>query len=150
VTSSSADKLAKAAELGADEGIDYTLEDVGKAIRRLTGKRGVDAVFDSAGGPSLDANLRSLRGGGRLVIAGVTGGPRTEIDLRRLFWSQLTVIGATMGSHRDVSDMLRFVAGAKLRPKVDRTFSFEQASEAFAHLESQDRFGKVVLEFDRG
>ncbi|MDQ3752012.1 MAG: zinc-binding dehydrogenase [Actinomycetota bacterium] len=150
VTSSSGGKLAKAAELGADEGIDYTSEDVAKAVRRLTGKRGVDAVFDSAGGPSLDANLRSLRPGGRVVLAGVTGGPRTEIDLRRVFWSQLSVIGATMGSHKDVSDMLRTVAGDKLRPKVDRTFPFERASEAFSYLESQDRFGKVVLEFVRG
>lgn len=150
VTSSSLDKLTRAGDLGADEGIDYTAEDVGKAVRRLTGKRGVDAVFDSAGGPSLDANLRCLRPGGRVVIAGVTGGPKVEIDLRRIFWSQLSVIGATMGSHRDVSDMLRAVAGGKLRPKVDRTFPFERASEAFLHLESQDRFGKVVLEFATG
>lgn len=147
VTSSSRDKLTRAQDLGADEGIDYTAEDVGKAVRRLTGKRGVDAVFDSAGGPSLDANLRCLRPGGRVVIAGVTGGPTTEIDLRRVFWSQLSIIGATMGSHRDVSDMLRAVAGAKLHPKVDRTFPVEMASEAFSYLESQDRFGKVVLDF---
>lgn len=148
VTSSSSHKLAGATDLGADEGIDYTAEDVGKAVRRLTGKRGVDAVFDSAGGASLDANLRCLRPGGRLVIAGVTGGPRTEIDLRRIFWSQLSIIGATMGSHRDVSDMLRAVAGSRLHPKVDRTFPFDAAPEAFAYLESQDRFGKVVLAFD--
>ncbi|MDQ3784179.1 MAG: zinc-binding dehydrogenase [Actinomycetota bacterium] len=150
VTSSSPDKLARAGDLGADEGIDYTAEDVGKAVRRLTGKRGVDAVFDSAGGASLDANLRSVRPGGRVVIAGATGGPKAEIDLRRIFWSQLSIIGATMGSHRNVSDMLRAVAGGKLVPKVDRTFPFESASEAFSYLESQDRFGKVVLEFGSG
>ena len=147
VTSSSPDKLARAADLGADEGIDYTAEDVGKAVRRLTGKRGVDAVFDSAGGASLDANLRCLRPGGRVVIAGVTGGPKAEIDLRRIFWSQLSILGATMGSHKDVSDMLRAVAGTKLHPTVDRVFPFEKASEAFSYLESQERFGKVVLEF---
>lgn len=150
VTSSSPDKLARAAELGADEGIDYTAEDVGKALRRLTGRRGVDAVFDSAGGASLDANLRCLRPGGRLVIAGVTSGPKAEIDLRRIFWSQLSVIGATMGSHRDVSDMLRAVAGGVVHPIVDRTFPSERASDAFSYLESQDRFGKVVLEFGSG
>ncbi len=150
VTSSSPDKLARAGELGADEGIDYTAEDVGKAVRRITGKRGVDAVFDSAGGPSLEANLRCLRPGGRVVIAGVTGGPQAEIDLRRIFWSQLSVIGATMGSHRDVSDMLRAVAGGRLRPMIDRTFPFERASEAFSYLESGERFGKVVLEFGSG
>ncbi|MFN2388001.1 MAG: zinc-binding dehydrogenase [Actinomycetota bacterium] len=148
VTSSSDDKLQRALEMGADAGINYRSEDVGKAVRRLTGKRGVDLVVDSAGGPTVDASLRALRAGGRLVIAGGTAGREVTFDVRRLFWNQLHIVGSTMGSHSDVSEMLRMVAGLKLVPEVDRTFSLEEAAEALTYLHEQDQFGKVVLTID--
>jgi NADPH:quinone reductase-like Zn-dependent oxidoreductase len=145
VTSSSSAKIERALALGADHGIDYKEEDVGKAVRALTGKRGVDLVVDSAGGPTLDGSLRALRQGGRVVISGATAGGTSEINVRRLFWNQLSIIGSTMGSVSDVSDMLRAVAGAELRPIIDRTFALEDARAALRHLESGDHFGKVVL-----
>ncbi|MDQ3878034.1 MAG: alcohol dehydrogenase catalytic domain-containing protein [Actinomycetota bacterium] len=146
VTSSSRDKLDRAIALGADGGIDYKAEDVGKAVRARTAKRGVDVVADSAGGPSLDGALRALRKGGRLVIAGATAGPRSDLDVRRLFWNQLQVIGSTMGSDHDVSEMLRMVAGTKLEPIIDKTFAFADAPQALAYLERQQQFGKIVVE----
>ncbi|MDQ3951694.1 MAG: zinc-binding dehydrogenase [Actinomycetota bacterium] len=146
VTSSSDAKLARAATLGADGGVNYREEDVGRAIRRLTGKRGVDLVADSAGGPSLDASLRALRKGGRVVIAGATAGATAEVDVRRIFWNQLAVIGSTMGSVADVSDMLRVVAGSELRPVVDRVVPLDEASDALRLLESGGQFGKIVVE----
>jgi NADPH:quinone reductase-like Zn-dependent oxidoreductase len=146
VTSSSQAKIERALALGADEGINYSEEDVGKAVRRLTGKRGVDLVVDSAGGDTVDASLRSLRHGGRLVVAGATAGRTSQIDVRRLFWRQLEVIGSTMGSHRDVADMLRMVSGSPdLRPLVDRVYPFEEAPAALAYLASGEQFGKIVI-----
>ncbi|MFN2587818.1 MAG: alcohol dehydrogenase catalytic domain-containing protein [Actinomycetota bacterium] len=146
VTSSAAEKLRRAADLGADGGVNYREEDVGRAVRRLTGKRGVDLAVDSAAGPSLDGALRALRKGGRLVIAGATAGPNPELDVRRLFWNQLSVIGSTMGSVRDVSDMLRLVAGAKLHPIVDRIVPLDEAPAALRRLEEGGQFGKIVVE----
>jgi NADPH:quinone reductase-like Zn-dependent oxidoreductase len=146
VTSSSQAKLDRARELGADAAINYEDEDVGVAIRRLTGKRGVDLVADSAGGPSLGPALRALRKGGRLVIAGATAGATAELDVRRVFWNQLSIVGSTMGSVSDVSDMLRMVAGMKLKPIIDRTFPLEEGTKALTYLSEQDQFGKVVVE----
>ena len=145
VTSSSGDKLTRAAELGADGGVNYRDADVGREIRRLTGKRGVDLVADSAGGPSLDGSLRALRKGGRVVIAGATAGATAEIDIRRVFWNQLSVIGSTMGSVANVSDMLRVVAGSKLRPIVDRVVPLEEAADALQLLDAGGQFGKIVV-----
>jgi NADPH:quinone reductase-like Zn-dependent oxidoreductase len=148
VTSSSAAKLERAAGLGADAGIDYRSEDIGKAVRRLTGKRGVDLVVDSAGGDTLDASVRALRPGGRVVVAGATAGATSAIDLRRLFWSQLSVIGSTMASDADVADMLRFVAGTKLKPIVDEVYDFDDAPKALQRLAAGDQFGKLVVRID--
>lgn len=145
VTSSSRAKLDRALQLGATEGIDYEQEDVGKAVRRLTAKRGVDLVVDSAGGPTLDASLRALRPGGRVVVSGATAGADAQINVRRLFWNQLSIAGSTMGSVADVSDMLRMVAGTKLRPVIDRTFPLPEARAALDHLRAGDQFGKIVL-----
>lgn len=145
VTSSSDAKLERALELGADHGINYKDEDVGKAVRKLTAKRGVDLVVDSAGGPALDAGLRSLRQGGRVVISGATAGATSEINVRRVFWNQLSIVGATMGSVADVSDMLRMVAGAGLRPHIDRVFPLDETRAALEYLESGEHFGKIVL-----
>ncbi|MGH2819033.1 MAG: zinc-binding dehydrogenase [Actinomycetota bacterium] len=146
VTSSSADKLKRALEMGADAAVNYTEEDVARAVRGLTGKRGVDLVVDSAGGPSMEAALRCVRKGGRIVNAGGTAGPKVEIDLRRVFWNQVEIIGSTMGSDSDVADMLRMVAGTELRPEIDRTFPLGEGRQALEYLERQDHFGKIVLE----
>lgn len=146
VTSSSDEKLARAKEVGADVTINYREQDVGKAVREATWKRGVDLVVDSAGGPTLDASLRALVQGGRVVIAGATAGGKSEIDIRRLFWKQLRIIGSTMASDADVAGMLRMVLGAEIRPMIDRTFPLERAADALRYLEKQEQFGKVVLE----
>jgi NADPH:quinone reductase-like Zn-dependent oxidoreductase len=148
VTSSSRKKLDRAAELGADGGVNYDEEDVGRAVRRLTSKRGVDLVADSASGPSVEASLRALRKGGRLVVAGATAGGAAEVDFRRVFWNQLEVVGSTMASVRDFSDLLRMIAGIGLRPIIDRAFSLEEGATAIEYLDSGEQFGKVVVEID--
>ncbi|MEA2460862.1 MAG: hypothetical protein QOH90_1039, partial [Actinomycetota bacterium] len=146
VTSSSDEKIERAISEGAGGGINYREQDVGKGIRGLTSKRGVDLVVDSAGGDALDGAMRALRPGGRLVVAGATAGRKAEIDVRRLFWSQLEIVGSTMGSDVDVADMLRMVSGAGLHPRIDKTFPLEQGRDALTYLGSGERFGKVVLE----
>lgn len=145
VTSSSQAKLDRAKGLGADGGIDYRSDDVGKAVRKLTSKRGVDLVVDSAGGDSVDGSLRALRQGGRIVIAGATAGSVAEFNVRRLFWNQLSIIGSTMASDADVSDMLRMVAGARIEPVIDEAFALEDAPAAIARLASGEQFGKIVV-----
>ncbi len=145
VTSSSGEKLDRAKDLGADGGVNYREDDVGRSVRRLTGKRGVDLVADSAGGASLDGSLRALRKGGRVVVAGATAGATAEIDVRRLFWNQLSIVGSTMGSIADISDMLRLVAGSKLRPIVDRVVPLEDAADALRLLDAGGQFGKIVV-----
>ena len=146
VTSSSDEKLERASALGADAGINYKTHDVGVEVRRLTVKRGVDLVADSAGGASVDGSLRALAKGGRLVISGATAGREATIDLRRLFWNQLSIVGSTMGSHADITAMLDLVARSGMRPIVDRVLPLEEAADALNYLATQEQFGKIVLE----
>lgn len=148
VSSSSGAKLGRAVELGADHGLDYTSQDIGKAVRALTSKRGVDLVVDSAAGDTLDASMRALRPGGRVVIAGATSGRQSSVDVRRLFGKQLEVSGSTMGSDADVAGMLRMVEGAGIRPIIDRVYPLSEVPDALDYLASGEQFGKVVVSLD--
>lgn len=149
VTSSSPEKIARAVQLGAEAGFNYKEEDVGKAVRRATSKRGVDLVVDSAAGSTVDASTRALTQGGRIVISGATAGREGTFDSRRVFWNQLEIIGSTMGSVRDVSNMLRFVSGAKLEPIIDVVVGMDEAAAALERLGSGDQFGKIVVSLTR-
>jgi NADPH:quinone reductase-like Zn-dependent oxidoreductase len=145
-TASSADKLARARELGADDTIDYTNQDFAAACRALTGKRGVDAVIDHVGGDVLAASIRAVKTGGRIVTCGATAGFEPKIDLRHIYFRQIELLGSTMGSKADLLAVLDHVAAGRLRPVVHAVLPLAQAADAHRILEGRQAFGKVVLE----
>ncbi|MGE5664843.1 MAG: zinc-binding dehydrogenase [Deltaproteobacteria bacterium] len=148
VTSGSADKLARARELGADFGVDHSAGDFSREVRRLTGRRGVDIVLDSVGKATWKRSIASLARGGRLLTCGATTGADPEEDIARIFWNQLTVYGSTMGTHAEFADLVRVVATGRLRPVVDTVLPLAQAREAQRRLEEKRQFGKIVLAVD--
>jgi NADPH:quinone reductase-like Zn-dependent oxidoreductase len=145
VTSSSDEKLARAARLGAAHGINYKSGDVAAEVRKLTGERGVDVALDSVGAATLAASMGSVRRGGRIVTCGVTGGAKAELNLQQLYWNHISLLGSTMGSQEDYRRMLRLVAQAKLRPVMDRVYPLEQYREAVQRMEAGIQFGKIAL-----
>jgi NADPH:quinone reductase-like Zn-dependent oxidoreductase len=146
VTSGSAEKLARAGELGADLGINHATEDVPRVVREYTGRRGADVVIDSIGEKTWERSLRCLARRGRLVVCGATSGPMVTTDLRRLFWYQWSLLGSTMGSDAEFRAVAAESAAGRLRPEIDRVFPFADAIAAFRRLESGAQFGKVVVE----
>lgn len=145
VTSSSPEKLKKAVKLGADVGLDYRTEDVGKKVRELTGRRGVDVVLDSVGAATWRSSLAAVAKRGRIVTCGATSGPNPEEEIRIIFWKQLDILGSTMGTPGEFAAMLRAVDAGRIEPIVDDVFPLERPADAYARLESGEGFGKVVL-----
>ncbi len=144
-TASTDEKLARAKELGADEIVNYTKVDFAKAVRGLTGKQGVDVVFEHTGAATWEGSVKSLRWGGRLVTCGATSGFDAKFDLRVLFFKQLSFLGSTMGSRAEVHTVLDHIAAGRLRPVVDRVLPLTEVREAHRVMESREQFGKVVL-----
>jgi len=149
VTSGAAAKLEAARALGADATLDHTRDDVVAEVKRLTAGRGADVVVDSVGERTWPQTLRALKRGGRLVICGATTGPHVELDLRRLFWHQWSILGSTMGSRREYSEIVRLAGLGRLWPVVDRVVPLEQAVDAIARLSAGEQFGKLVIEVSR-
>jgi len=145
VVAGSAEKAQRAAELGADEVIDRSAEDWGRAVARLTAKRGVDVVVDNVGKATLPTSMRAAARGGRIVIVGNTSGPLAELDVRFIFGKQLSLIGSTMGSHEDFRTVTRLLWSRRLRPVIDRVMPLSDGVAAYELMERGDHFGKLVL-----
>jgi NADPH:quinone reductase-like Zn-dependent oxidoreductase len=138
-------KLAKAKELGADEGINYASQDLGQEVRRLTGKRGADVVFEHVGGATWEKLIPNMAAGGRLVTCGATAGFDAKVDIRYLFSKGIAILGAYMGCKADLLEAVRSMAEGALRPVVDRTLPLAECEEAHRLIENRAQFGKIVL-----
>ncbi len=147
VIGSTAEKCAKAKELGADIVIDRSVTpEWSREIQKLTDKRGVDIVIDNVGKATMFDSIRSARIGGRILVVGNTSGPIFELDLRYIFSKHLSIIGSTMGPHQDYVRVMNLVFDGALKPVISALLPLEDARKGHELLESGDVFGKIVLQ----
>jgi len=146
-TSRSEEKLRRAVGLGADEVL--TADDqVARAVRGLTGKRGVDVVVDSVGEATWMQSLKAAAKGGRIVTCGATSGPNPTEEIRLIFWNQLSIIGSTMGSRQDWRHMVEAVDMHRLEPVIDTVLPLADGRTAYERMERGEQFAKIVLSID--
>jgi NADPH:quinone reductase-like Zn-dependent oxidoreductase len=139
------DKLGLARELGADEVLHHHRDDVVEAVKRLTGKKGVDVVVEHTGQATWERSILSLAPRGRLVTCGATTGPDGATELRHLFAKQLSLLGSYMGSKAELLQVATFFFARRLRTVVHATLPLSEASRAHAMMEASAHFGKIVL-----
>lgn len=135
VTSRDEEKRAWAESIGADQAFE--------SGARLPER--VDAVMETVGQATWSHSLKALRPGGVVVISGATSGANPPADLNRVFFLQLTITGSTMGTQRDLAELLAFMAANDVRPVIDRILPMTDAAEAFAAMHAGDVHGKLVL-----
>ena len=138
-------KLAKGRQLGADFGINHYQQKISEEVKKITGKRGVDIVFEHVGAATWEESMKSLRPGGKLVTCGATTGPEAKFDIRFLFARQLSFLGSYMGTMGELHEVLAHVFSGRLKPVLDKTFPLSEARAAHEYLEKSEQFGKVVL-----
>jgi len=105
----------------------------------------VDAVIETVGAATWAHSIRALRPGGTVVVAGATSGDQPGAELSRVFFTELRVVGATLGGRDDLVALLRFLVRSGVRPVVDSTFALADARAAMARLASGEHTGKVVV-----
>jgi NADPH:quinone reductase-like Zn-dependent oxidoreductase len=142
---SSDEKLARAAELGMDHGINHATQDVVAEVMRLTGDQGVDLVYEHVGGALFQHGLDSLGRDGRMVICGGHAGEVVPFDIIPFFRMQRSVIGSFCYTQREVEACLELARQGKIAPLVHQVFPLAEAREAMATMERREHFGKIVL-----
>jgi NADPH:quinone reductase-like Zn-dependent oxidoreductase len=144
-TAGGPEKCARVQALGAHHVIDYRAKDFVAEVRALTGKAGVDVVFEHVGEATFAGSLKCLARGGRVVTCGATTGGDVRVSLHAIFFKSLSILGSTMGSKGDLRTILRLVEHGRLRPVLDRTLPLAQVGEAHRLLEAREAMGKLVL-----
>jgi NADPH:quinone reductase-like Zn-dependent oxidoreductase len=146
ITSSSDQKLERARQLGASDGINYrTTPDWEERVRALTGGVGVDHVVEVGGAGTLAKSLKAVRMGGHISLIGVLADGGGQVNPIPILMKTVRVQGIFVGSREMFEAMNRAIALHQLRPVVDRVFPFAEAREAFRYLESGAHFGKVCI-----
>lgn len=145
VISSSAEKLERARALGATHLIDYReREDWDRAVLEVTNRRGVDHVVEVGGAGTLQRSAAAAKMGGHIAVIGVLSGKGT-FDPTVVLMKALRLHGIFVGSRTMFERMNAFIGEHGIRPVIDREFAFEEARQAFLHLEGRKHFGKVVI-----
>jgi len=139
-------KVEKAKALGADHVINYRTDRFEGAVRKLTGKKGVDVAFEHVGPDTFNGSLLCLKRGGRLVTCGSTSGQSTTVNLFQLYTQQYRIIGSFGASLRNIRESLAKMAGG-LTPVIDTEVKLADFESALARLESRQVFGKIIVAF---
>jgi len=151
---SSDDKLEACKQLGADATINYSSEDLRAGVKRITGGRGVDVIYDPVGDKFAEPAMRDMAWGGRYLVIGFAGGEIPKIALNLPLLKGYSIVGVFWGNFTrkepqknaaNVRDLLGWIAGGKLKPLVSAAYPLAQAARALEDMMQRKVKGKVVL-----
>src|SRR5262245_16814360 len=149
---SSAEKLQRLKDLGADETLNYqevdfstwAIDRYGKPQRRSY-EGGVDVVINFTGGPTWRPSLRCLKRGGKLLVCGATAGHNPEEDLRYVWTFELKIIGSNSFYDDNLSALMQLIREGRIKPVIDRILPLEEAREGLRLIQDREVIGKVVV-----
>ena len=146
ITSSSDDKIRRARELGASEGINYkSYPDWEKRVQELTHGRGVEHIIEVGGVGTLARSFQAVGPWGKVALIGVLAGASGDANPLGLMFKRASMHGIFVGSTAMFREMNEAIEFNQIKPVVDKVFPFEKAAEAWQCFASGDFVGKVVI-----
>jgi NADPH:quinone reductase-like Zn-dependent oxidoreductase len=139
-----AQKVAMAEQLGAVNVIDRSSQDVVAEVKAITGKAGVDIVFEHSGQETWPTSVAALRWGGRVVVCGASTGFEAVTDLRFLWNKQQNLLGSHLSNKAELSAALRAVESGAIKPVIDRVLPLSDVASGQQLMEDLQVQGKVV------
>jgi NADPH:quinone reductase-like Zn-dependent oxidoreductase len=148
-TSSSPEKRARFAQMGAAATIDYKADPKwGDTARAAAGNGGVHLVVEVGGAGTFDQSIASLRYGGHMSLLGILAGTQGPINTYAVFHKNIRIRGVYVGSIAMFERMVRALEHSTVDPVIDRVFAFDETRAAYEYLASGAHFGKVVIRLD--
>ncbi len=148
------DKLALTRDYGADETINYTDANLKDEVKRLTGGKGADVIYDPVGDRLAEPAFRSIGWNGRYLIVGFAGGAIPSLPLNLPLIKGASLVGVFWGAftqaepdvHRaNMAELLDWYAAGKIRPHVSKHFPLSEGAAAIRWMMDRKATGKVVL-----
>jgi NADPH2:quinone reductase len=153
-TVSSEEKASLAREAGAEEAIVFTQQDFETEVKRLTGGRGVDVVYDGVGKATFEKNLNVIRSRGMLVLYGMSSGPVPPVDPAKLSEKGSLYMARTTLAHFTATReellartraLFSMIAGGKLKLRIAKAYPLAEAPQAHRDMEARKIAGKLLL-----
>lgn len=149
---SSADKIGRLKELGADHVLNYkevdfskwAIEKYGKPQRRNY-EGGVDVVINFTGGDTWAPTLRCVKRGGKILVCGATAGYDPKEDLRYVWSFELKIIGSNSFYDENLKALMELIREGRMKPVIDKVLPLKDAVEGLRMIENRTVFGKVVV-----
>jgi NADPH2:quinone reductase len=153
-TVSSVEKSKLAREAGADEVIVFTAQDFESEVKRLTGGKGVEVVYDGVGKATFEKNLNVMKLRGMLVLYGMSSGPVPPVDPAKLSEKGSLYMARTTLAHftatreelvARTSALFGMIAEGKLKVRIAKKYPLADAAEAHRDMEARRAAGKLLL-----
>ena len=141
-------------QLGADETINYSTQDLRERLKELTGGKGPDVIYDPVGGEYTEPALRSLAWRGRHLVIGFTAGEIPAIRINLPLVKGTSIVGVFWGefARREpqanaamLQELVGWYMQGKLKPAIDATLPMSELKAAYARMASRQVKGKLVL-----
>ena len=150
---SSADKIQRLKDLGADHVINYketdfskwVIENYGKPQRRSY-EGGADVVVNFTGGDTWAPTLRCVKRGGKILVCGATAGYDPKEDLRYVWSFELKIMGSNSFYDENLKALMELIEQGRLQPVIDEVLPLERAVDGLRLIENREVFGKVIIE----
>jgi NADPH2:quinone reductase len=157
---SSEEKAQFCKNIGADDTIIYpknmnkdAQKELSANIKKISGKNGIDVVYDAVGGEYAEPCIRAMAWSGRFLVVGFPAGiPKIPLNLALLkscqivgvFWGAFTVRNPKQ--HEEyLKELFNMYKNKKIKPKITASFSLKEADKALTSVEERKSLGKVVL-----
>ena len=151
---SSDEKCQLCRDIGADDTINYSTENLREALKAKTGGKGPDLVYDPVGGDLAEPVFRSIAWRGRYLVVGFAGGGIPALPLNLMLLKGASVVGVFWGDFvrrepqafaRDIEQLSQWYAEGKVRPVMDQTLPIADLMAAYARMAARQVIGKLVL-----
>ena len=153
-TASSEEKAKLARDAGADEVIIFTRQDFESEVKRLTGGKGVDVVYDGVGKATFEKNLNVMRLRGMLVLYGMSSGPVPPVDPAKLSEKGSLYMARTTLAHftatreellARTTALFAMIADGRLKLRIAKAYPLAEAAQAHRDMEARKVAGKLLL-----
>ena len=148
------EKCAMCRQIGADETINYSTQDLREAIKKLTDGKGPDVIYDPVGDKFAEPAFRSIGWRGRYLVIGFAGGAIPALPWNLALLKGAAVVGVFWGDfvrrepeayQRDMAQLGEWFTQGKIKPLVHQSMRLSQLHEAYARMNQRQVIGKLVL-----